>query len=81
LLSEADIDATSRDAHAIVSAAGNLGLDRLSAQARLLEHACRKGELQFIGSLIGEVKVTAIATEAEIKAWLSAAALKQKAIA
>jgi signal transduction histidine kinase/DNA-binding response OmpR family regulator/HPt (histidine-containing phosphotransfer) domain-containing protein len=81
LLSEADIDATSRDAHAIVSAAGNLGLDRLSTQARLLEHACRKGELQFIGSLIGEVKVTAIATEAEIKAWLSAAALKQKAIA
>ncbi len=80
-LSEADIDATSRDAHAIVSAAGNLGLDRLSAQARLLEHACRRGELQFVGPLIGEVKVTAIATEAEIKAWLSAAALKQKAIA
>jgi signal transduction histidine kinase/DNA-binding response OmpR family regulator len=80
-LSEADIDATSREAHAIVSAAGNLGLDRLSAQARILEHACRKGEAQFLSSLIGEVKVTAAATEAEIKTWLAAAALERKAIA
>jgi signal transduction histidine kinase/CheY-like chemotaxis protein len=74
-----DLDATGRQAHALISAAGNLGLARISAEARLLETACRNGARDTAVTLIAQVRSTAIATDAEIKAWLAAAKLSQQA--
>jgi signal transduction histidine kinase/CheY-like chemotaxis protein/HPt (histidine-containing phosphotransfer) domain-containing protein len=74
-----DLGAAARDAHAIVSAAGNIGVARLGAQARLLETACRLGDSKEAARMIGELHVLAKASEREIRAWLSANELPAQA--
>jgi CheY-like chemotaxis protein len=76
-----DLGATGKQAHALVSATGNLGLARISAEARLLETACRNGERDIVVTLIAQVRATALATDAEIKAWLAASKLSQQGVA
>ena len=66
-----DLAAGARDAHAVVSAAGNLGAARLCALARLLETACRMGERKQAAQLTGELNDLARVSEREIRAWLS----------
>jgi signal transduction histidine kinase/DNA-binding response OmpR family regulator len=66
-----DLRAAERDAHAVVSAAGNLGVARLCAQARLLETACRMGDRKKAAQLTGELQRLAEVSEREIHAWLS----------
>jgi HPt (histidine-containing phosphotransfer) domain-containing protein len=66
-----NLEAAARDAHAVVGAAGNLGAARLCAQARLLETACRMGNREQAAGLAGELNDLALASEREIRAWLS----------
>jgi signal transduction histidine kinase/DNA-binding response OmpR family regulator len=75
------LEDTSRQAHAMVSAAGNLGLARLSTEARLLESACRDRNADKARALIGALHATTEGTEAEIKTWLAAAKLQQQVVA
>src|SRR4029077_3552072 len=48
-----------RNAHAVVSAAGNIGVMRLSAVAKLLEAACRENNVPEIPRLTGELQALA----------------------
>ena len=74
------LDAVGRDAHSLVSATGNLGFARLSADARLLESACRSGDAGA-KALIGEMAATVAASQAALNAWLAASRPAHKAIA
>ena len=74
-----DPNAAARSAHAIVSAAGNIGVARLSALAKLLETACRNGDQREAARLSGELHVLATASEREIRAWLSTHDVKTQA--
>ena len=60
-----------RNAHAVVSAAGNIGVMRLSAVAKLLETACRENNAPETSRLTGELQALARVSEDEIRAWLS----------
>ncbi len=73
-----DMDDCARQAHALVSAAGNMGLMRLSAEARLLETACRGGEREKVSALIAELRVTAAQSAEDIKTWLASAKLARQ---
>jgi CheY-like chemotaxis protein len=66
-----DLQLAARDAHSVVSAAGNLGVVRLCAQARLLEAACRMGDGKKAAKMTGELQELAKVSEREIRAWIS----------
>ena len=74
-----DLAAAARDAHVVVSAAGNIGAERLSAQARLMETACRDGHAKQANRLLTELRATAAATESEIRIWLRTHETPEKA--
>ena len=67
-----DMETAAREAHAIVSVAGNIGIMRLSALARLLETACQSGDKKKAAHHVGELHRLAEASAQKIRAWLSA---------
>jgi signal transduction histidine kinase/CheY-like chemotaxis protein len=80
-LDAADLKTAGIHAHAIVSAAGNIGVARLSAQARLLEAACRNTDRALAERHIRELQAVARQSENEICAWLAAQQSEERAIA
>jgi len=69
--SNGDLENIAREAHTIVSTAGNLGAMRTSATARNLEIACRNGDRELSGELINELNEACAASSAAFKAWLN----------
>ncbi|MBV8979011.1 MAG: response regulator [Alphaproteobacteria bacterium] len=67
-----DFETVAREAHAIVSMAGNLGATKASAAARRLETACRRGDRAFIHPLISELSETCLASSDEFRRWMDA---------
>ena len=80
-MTETDLHTTELSAHAIVGGAGNIGVMRLSTQARLLETVCRDGGSAQAARIIRDLQDTAAASQREILAWLAAQQPAGRAIA
>ena len=65
-----DPGAVYRQAHMIVSSAGNAGAARLSALARELETACRAGDRDACAKLIGELEGAVASASVALQTWL-----------
>jgi HPt (histidine-containing phosphotransfer) domain-containing protein len=61
-----------RQAHNLVSTAGNIGAMRLSATARLVEIACKNSDPGKIDILVGEMERGVSAAGADFAAWIAA---------
>jgi CheY-like chemotaxis protein len=68
--SKGDFQGISREAHTIVSTAGNLGAMQTSAIARRLETACRTGDHESSYRLISELSESCEASSAAFRSWL-----------
>ena len=68
--SKGDFAGVSREAHTIVSTAGNLGAMQTSAAARRLETACRAGNHEESYRLVSELSASCEASSAEFQTWL-----------
>jgi len=64
-----DFEEISRQAHTLVSIAGNLGAMQTSAAARRLETACRSGDFELSRRLIGELDKSFEVSSAALRAW------------
>jgi len=71
-LAESDYKSIAREAHILVSTAGNIGAMKLSAMARTVEQACKNHQLDDFGRLIGELDVGISAANAAFAAWIAA---------
>ncbi|HSS12923.1 MAG TPA: Hpt domain-containing protein, partial [Rhizomicrobium sp.] len=58
-----------RQAHMMVSSAGNLGAMRTSALAREVEQFCGAGDPQGLGPLLDELRRACMQSGAAIQAW------------
>ena len=65
----ADLAAIARQAHMLVSSAGNLGALRTSALAREVEHACRAGNPGRVTPLLDELRLACEESSAALTAW------------
>ncbi len=70
-----DFDGVSRQAHMIVSTAGNLGAKQTSALARLLEVSCVNGDNALSDRLIGELCASCELSSGALRRWLNAGSL------
>ena len=68
---KSDFQGVAREAHTLVSTAGNLGAMRASMAARQLETACRSGELGSTDRLIAELCETCEQSSGAFRAWLA----------
>jgi HPt (histidine-containing phosphotransfer) domain-containing protein len=59
----------SKQAHIIVSNAGNFGAMQTSASARRLEAACRSGDHELTSFMVGELNKSCAASSAALRAW------------
>jgi CheY-like chemotaxis protein len=64
-----DLAGIARQAHMMVSSAGNLGAMRTSALAREVEQFCKTGDLSGIASLLDELRRAATQSSAAVQAW------------
>jgi CheY-like chemotaxis protein/HPt (histidine-containing phosphotransfer) domain-containing protein len=71
-LAEKDYPAIAREAHILVSTAGNIGAMHLSATARTLEHACKSDCRDDIDRLVGELGLGITAANAGFAIWIAA---------
>ena len=69
-MAEKNHAAIAREAHNLVSTAGNIGAMQLSATARIVEHACKNGQLD--DALLDELNRGIIAANAGFAAWIAA---------
>jgi HPt (histidine-containing phosphotransfer) domain-containing protein len=69
-----DLAAARREAHDIVSAAGNLGAMRLSQLARELETACRAGDALRGTNVADEVRQAFMTAESALRSYREAQA-------
>jgi HPt (histidine-containing phosphotransfer) domain-containing protein len=60
-----------REAHIIVSTAGNLGAMQMSALARSLENACRENQFERVEPRVDELSVAAAAVRAKFEFWVN----------
>jgi HPt (histidine-containing phosphotransfer) domain-containing protein len=66
----ADFDALAREAHSMVSSAGNVGAMEVSELARTLERACKEGRTPSIERLIGQLVEGCAAVTIALNEWL-----------
>jgi len=66
-----DYASIAREAHILVSTAGNIGAMQLSATARRVEHACKNGQLDGFGRLIGELDRGISGANAAFTQWIA----------
>jgi HPt (histidine-containing phosphotransfer) domain-containing protein len=71
-LAQDDHQNIAREAHILVSTAGNFGAMHLSATARILEQACKNSEIHKIGRLVEELNCGIGAANAGFAAWIAA---------
>jgi HPt (histidine-containing phosphotransfer) domain-containing protein len=74
-LAASDLQSIAREAHILVSTAGNIGAMTLSATARQVELACKARDLDNFGGLVAELDRDISAANAAFSAWVE----KQKA--
>lgn len=68
--SDGDLDGIARNAHVIVSTAGNIGASQVYALARRLNTACRSDDSEAVKLLVDELVVANLATSDAIRNWL-----------
>jgi signal transduction histidine kinase/DNA-binding response OmpR family regulator len=66
-----DLEALGREAHIIVSSAGNIGLDRVRALAQALEEACRTDQRETASHLVAELRTASAAGARALRSWLT----------
>jgi len=66
-----DFDEISKQAHTIVSIAGNFGAMRASAIARRLENACRARDHELAMRMVDDLNVSCEASSAALQNWLN----------
>ena len=71
-LAQGDHQSIAREAHILVSTAGNIGAMHVSGTARNLEHACKSGQAEDVERLAGELDRGIGAANAAFTAWISA---------
>jgi signal transduction histidine kinase/CheY-like chemotaxis protein len=64
-----DLAATTREAHDLVSTAGNLGAMRLSALARELETSCKSGAIEHGAAMIRDIRTACTDAEAILRSY------------
>jgi len=69
-----DFDGVSRQAHMIVSTAGNLGAKQSSALAHILEVACTHRDDALSDALIADVRASCALSSAALRQWLDSEA-------
>jgi len=79
-LAESDYKSIAREAHILVSTAGNIGAMKLSAIARTVEQACKNGDLDGFGELVGELDLGISAANAAFGDWIAANQEKRQAV-
>lgn len=65
-----DLLTAAREAHILVSTAGNIGAMQLSAAARRLEQACLQGEEHSVGPLAAELSRAAASATFALRHWV-----------
>ncbi|MBI1779451.1 MAG: response regulator [Proteobacteria bacterium] len=70
-VASSNLEATQRDAHTMISTAGNIGVARLSELAVTLEQACRGGHWEEIRRVVELMVPTDLAAASAIRSWLS----------
>ncbi|HEV3081801.1 MAG TPA: response regulator, partial [Gemmataceae bacterium] len=65
-----DFDGVARQAHILVSTAGNLGAVKTSALARELEHACADRNGDKLGPMVIQLRESCAASSDGLRAWL-----------
>ena len=66
----ADLAGVAREAHMLVSTAGNIGAAQVSAVARQLECACRNHHSESAARLVSDLNATNIRASSDIQIWL-----------
>jgi CheY-like chemotaxis protein len=74
-----DFSGTAREAHMIVSTAGNIGAEQVSHLARALEHACRERDGASVRLLVEELNMASIAASEAVRTWLMKPAVEDAA--
>jgi signal transduction histidine kinase/CheY-like chemotaxis protein/HPt (histidine-containing phosphotransfer) domain-containing protein len=69
-----DLGNMARDAHILISTAGNVGADAVSTIARKLENACRTGDRATACDLVEELNAASATASNTIRHWLDATA-------
>jgi signal transduction histidine kinase/DNA-binding response OmpR family regulator/HPt (histidine-containing phosphotransfer) domain-containing protein len=64
-----DLAGVARQAHMLVSAAGNLGAMRTSALAREVEQLCRMGNREGLAPLLEELRRSCAQSDTALRAW------------
>ncbi len=72
-----NLDGVGRNAHVIVSTAGNMGASRLYALARALDSACRAGDDVSMKELVGEMAAVNVRTADAIREWMESGSVRQ----
>ena len=67
-----DLAGIARQAHMLVSSAGNLGAMQTSALAREVEHLCRSGNPDGLAPMLAELRQSNAQSSAALKAWRNA---------
>jgi signal transduction histidine kinase/CheY-like chemotaxis protein len=70
-----DLDAIARASHVIISTAGNMGAEQVSALARLVTDACREGNVDAAERLVDELVTASVVTSDTIRSWLEGTAI------
>jgi CheY-like chemotaxis protein/HPt (histidine-containing phosphotransfer) domain-containing protein len=70
--SDRDLNALAREAHSMVSTAGNVGAMTLSELARAVERACKENRTASVGPLIAQLAETSATVNIALKEWLTA---------
>ena len=68
-----DLAAIARAAHVLVSTSGNVGAMQMSARARRLEEACKRGERDKIPALAEALNISAAASARAVRSRMDAA--------
>ncbi len=66
----ADFSGVAREAHTVISTAGNAGAVRVSELARAIEERAKESDTVTIGHLYAEIEKASVAASAALRAWL-----------
>jgi signal transduction histidine kinase/CheY-like chemotaxis protein/HPt (histidine-containing phosphotransfer) domain-containing protein len=65
-----DFGGVAREAHTIISTAGNAGAVRVSEMARAIEERAKENDTVTIGYLVGEIDKASVIASAALQAWI-----------
>jgi HPt (histidine-containing phosphotransfer) domain-containing protein len=71
-LAEGDYEKLAREAHIVVSTAGNIGAMQFSALAHSMEQKCKAAQLELVPELVKQLTSCRQAMISALNAWLDA---------